>query len=149
MEAFDHFWLSRYPRPRYVGFDNGGEFKKEFLATCANYGITEKPTTTYNPQANGILERVHLVLGNMLRTLKIEKEALERDDPWSPFLSSAAWAIRSTYHMTLEATPGQLVFGCDMLCAIAFKLNWERICQNKQELIDNNKANENMTHIDL
>jgi hypothetical protein len=25
MNTFDDVWLSRYPRPEYIGFDNGGE----------------------------------------------------------------------------------------------------------------------------
>jgi hypothetical protein len=25
MNTFDDIWLSRYPRPEYIGFDNGGE----------------------------------------------------------------------------------------------------------------------------
>jgi hypothetical protein len=30
MNTFDEIWLSRYPRPEYIGFDNGGEYKKLF-----------------------------------------------------------------------------------------------------------------------
>jgi hypothetical protein len=60
---------------------------------------------------NGIIERVHQVLGNALRTFELEKKELNTNDPWGPFLSAAAWAIRSTVHTTLDATPGQLGFG--------------------------------------
>eukprot|EP00957_Ditylum_brightwellii_P108798 8299385-Ditylum_brightwellii.AAC.1 len=37
------------------------------------------------------------------------------DDPWGEVLASIAWAIRITYHTMLGATPGQLVYGHDML----------------------------------
>jgi hypothetical protein len=30
MNTFDDVWLSRYPRPEYIGFDNGGEYKNVF-----------------------------------------------------------------------------------------------------------------------
>ena len=30
-QIFNNTWLSRYPRPRKVIFDNGNEFKKDFL----------------------------------------------------------------------------------------------------------------------
>ncbi len=65
-------WLSRYPRCRYIKYDNGSEFKLHFehLCLCDSYGIKRKPTTVKNPQANAILERVHQVLGQMLRTLE-------------------------------------------------------------------------------
>ena len=35
-------------------------------------------------------------------------------------LGSVAWAICSTHHTTLQATPGQLVFGRDMLLNLKF-----------------------------
>ena len=37
----------------------GSEFKAQFLETCTNYGVKAKVTTSHNPQANGIIERVH------------------------------------------------------------------------------------------
>jgi hypothetical protein len=44
--------------------------------------------------------------------------------PADHFLSSAAYAIRSTFHTTLKATPGQLVFGRDMVLPINFIADW-------------------------
>ena len=55
--AFDNTWLSRYPRPKYLGFDNGGENKGLFKVMMENYGLKRKPTTAYNPQGNGVCER--------------------------------------------------------------------------------------------
>jgi hypothetical protein len=49
---------------------------------------------------------------------------LDNKDPWGPFLSSDAYAIRSTFHTTLKATPGQLVFGKDMVLPISFMADW-------------------------
>ena len=65
------------------------------------------------------------------------------DEPWDNILSSVAWATRSTYHTTLEATPGQLVFGRDMLLPIAFRANWAHIKNKKQMLINKNNQREN------
>jgi hypothetical protein len=36
------------------------------------------------------------------------------------FLDNATWAIRSTYHTVLKASPGAAIFGCDMLFDIPF-----------------------------
>ena len=124
MSAFDDTWLARYPRPQIIGYDNGNEFKNVFSEMCLNYGIKGKPSTTYNPQSNGIIERVHQVLGDSLCTFELEKQELDSNDPWSPFLSSVAYAIRSTYHTTLEATPAQVVYVCDMLLPIKFRTDW-------------------------
>ena len=37
------------------------------------YGIIVKKATTANPQANSILERVHKVIGNMIRTFNLQQ----------------------------------------------------------------------------
>jgi transposase InsO family protein len=58
-DLFHNTWLARYPRPQFTVFDNGGEFKREFKQMCENYGIKAKPTTSHNPQANAIIERIH------------------------------------------------------------------------------------------
>ncbi len=48
-------WLCRYPRCRYLIYNNGSEFKFHFEHLCDSYGIKHKPTTVRNPQANAIL----------------------------------------------------------------------------------------------
>jgi len=144
---FDSYWLARYPRPQECGYDNGSEFKYLFKELCKNFGISSKTTTSYNPQGNSIIERVHQVLGDTLRTFELEKEELSDKDPFEPFLSAVAYAIRSTYHTTMEATPGQLVFGRDMVLPIAFRADWARIAQRKQERINENNLRENRTRL--
>jgi hypothetical protein len=49
-DLFHNTWLARYPRPQFVVFDNGCEFKREFKQICIkdNYGIKAKPTTSHN-----------------------------------------------------------------------------------------------------
>jgi len=108
-----------------------------------NFGLTQKPTTEYNPQGNSIVERVHQVVNNMIRTFEIEERELPEDNPFEPILSAVAYAIRSTYHTTLQASPGQLVFGRDMLLPVEFKANWAEIALRKQQIIAKSNAREN------
>ena len=145
--AFDSCWLARYPRPVEIGYDNGSEFKWYFAELCANMGITPKISTEYNPQSNAIIERVHQVLGNALRTFELEKRELEDKEPFEPFLTATAYAIRSTYHTTLKATPGQLVFGRDMILPVLFKANWASIALRKQARINKSNTQENRKRI--
>lgn len=147
MKAFDDVWLARYPRPQYLGYDNGNEYKKYFEEMRKNYAMKRKLSLEYNPQSNGIIERVHQVLGDMLRTFELEKQELNENDPWSEFLSAAAYAIRSTYHTTLEATPAQLVFGRDMLLPVKIEADWARINNKRQQEINRNNARENRSRI--
>ena len=83
----------------------------------------------------------------MLRSFNLEKENLEEDNPFDHFLQSTAWAIRSTYHTTLQATPCQLVFGRDMIHNIACKANWNRIQKRKQDLINKSNNKENKSQV--
>ena len=45
--------------------------------------------------------------------------------------------------LPFKNTPGQLVFGRDMILNIKHKANWEFICQRKQSVIDQNNQAEN------
>jgi hypothetical protein len=40
---------------------------------CENLGLTCRPTTSCNPQENSNIERIHQVMGNMLRAFDLEK----------------------------------------------------------------------------
>ena len=57
------------------------------------------------------------------------------------------WAIRSTHHTTNKASPGQLVFGRDMLFNIPYVPNWENIRAQKQLLTNKNAITENKKRI--
>jgi hypothetical protein len=127
MSTFDDIWLSRYPRHEYIGFDNGGEYKNIFEELVNYDGIKKKNSAPFNPQSNGIIERVHLTLNDSLRTAEIDCREMDEKDHWGPFLASAAYAIRSIFHTTLKATPGQFVFGRDMVLAIKFMADWGQL----------------------
>ena len=112
-----------------------------------NYGLIRKPSTEYNPQSNGIIERVHQVLGNALRNFVIENRELDEQNPWDEFLQSAAFAIRSTHHTTLGASPAQLVFNRDMFLPVQFMADWTQIRIKRQKLIHKSNDRENKSRI--
>ena len=146
--VLDSYWLARYPRPREIGYDNGSEFKKYFAELCDNMGLKKKPSLEYNPQSNAIIERVHQVLGDQLRTFELEERDLTpQERTFEPFLTACAYALRSTYHTTLGATPGQLVFGRDMILPVKFKADWALIAQRKQDQINRSNRQENRKRV--
>ena len=83
----------------------------------------------------------------MLRTFSMQEQNFDKENPWTGFLQSVAWAVRATLHTTLDATPGELVFGRDMIFGIEFKANWARIRERKQKLINDANKRENATRI--
>lgn len=129
-------WLSRYPRPEKLIFDNGTECKKDFCHIFDNYGVKHRPTTIKKTQANSILEHVHQVLGNMLHTKNLAEIDFDLEDTWDTVLSSVAYVIRSTHHSTLGASPAQLVFRRDMVIPMQYVAEWDIICKRKQQKID-------------
>jgi Integrase zinc binding domain/RNase H-like domain found in reverse transcriptase len=142
-------WLARYPWPTQMTFDRGSEFiGQDFQEMIKEtYGIKPKPITVRNPQANAIVERVHQVIGNIIRTFELENNYLDEDDPWMGILSATAFAVRSTFHTTLRSTPGQLVFGRDMILNVKHEANWEYIRERKQAIIEKNNLAENAKRI--
>eukprot|EP00957_Ditylum_brightwellii_P029384 2221179-Ditylum_brightwellii.AAC.1 len=67
--AFDVRWLCRFLHPEEVVHDNGREFVGfEFQELLVSYGIKAMLMTVCNPQSNSPIERMHLVMGDILRT---------------------------------------------------------------------------------
>ena len=141
-------WLTRYPWPEQIQFDRGSEFLAEFAKMVKNdYGIKRKPITRRNPQANAVIERIHQTIGNVIRTFQVQEAYLDEDDPWSGILAATMFAVRATYHTTLQATPAQLVFGRDAILNIQFEANWNFIRERKQKIIKKNNERENARRI--
>jgi len=141
-------WLTRYPWPNQIVFDRGKEFMGEFARMVENdYGIKRKPTTTRNPQANSIIERIHQTIGNMIRSFQIGQIEINEEDPWTGVLAATMFATRATYHTTTQATPAQLVFGRDAILNIKFDANWRLIRERKQRAINTNNQKENKKRI--
>ena len=100
----------------------------------ANLNFTSMPYAIHcvkNPQANAILERIHAVLMNMLRTSEMNMADSVKPSDIDVFLTDAAWAIRSTYHAVLKASPGAAIFGRDMLFDIPFIADWKKIGEHR------------------
>ena len=142
---FNNSWLSRYPYPKRIIYDNGVEFKNDFKPLLKTYGIKPKRIKVKNPQANAVLDRVHQIVGDMLCTKDLEVYPFNIEDPWTEILSSVAWAINGSYHKTKEAIPGESVYGRDMIFHDTFKANWQAIHMRKASDTLLNTASENRT----
>jgi hypothetical protein len=124
------------------------EVKLHFETLCDSYGIKRKPTTIKNPQVNAICERVHQVLGTMMRTSELDMADSVEPSDIDTFIDNAAWAICSTYHKVLKASPGAAIFGQDMLFNIPFVADWRQIGDYKQHQSDRSNKRENNKHVD-
>jgi len=64
------------------------------------------------------------------------------------FIDNAVWAICSTYHTVLKASPGAAIFRRDMLLNIPFVADWHKIGDYRQSQTDRSSIRENNKHVD-
>jgi hypothetical protein len=63
-------------------------------------------------------------------------------------LASVAFALRATYHTSMQASPAQMVFGCDMIFPMMYVANWHHQRNNQLQQMQRDAARENANRID-
>ena len=116
--TFENGWLSRYPRPMRCIHDDGAEFKGAFITMLQHNNIKNVKTTVKNPQSNAICERMHLTVGNVLRTLmhvNPPQDMLQASDLIDTALATTMHAVRTSASHALDYfSPGAAVFHRNM-----------------------------------
>ena len=83
-----------------------------------------------------IIESVHQVVCDMLYTHDLNEYVFDEIHPWGSMLQDVAYSISTTHHTTIKVSPGQLVFGRDILFSIPYTPTWENItAQKRKEII--------------
>ena len=83
----------------------------------------------------------------MLVTKDLDNKLFDYLDPLGENLASIAWAIRAFYHRTIMNTPGQAVFGRDMLFNLASVIEWRVVTATKQRQVDIDNVRENTKRV--
>ena len=86
--------------------------------------------------SNAVLEWIHQVIGNLVRTCNITQYCIDKDDPWSRISAAAEFEIISTTDRIKVYGPGQLIFGRDMILPIKNTVDWELMRQQNQTQIN-------------
>jgi hypothetical protein len=84
----------------------------------------------------------------MLHTSKLDMAETITTDNVDVFLDNAAWAICSTHHTVLKASPGAAMFGHNMLFDIPFIADWNKIGDYRQHQTNLNTARKNSKQVD-
>lgn len=99
-------WIALFGMPETIVSDRGGQFESELWnAVIEILGIKHNRTTSYHPQSNGMIERVHRSLKDSLRCL------ISDDHAWLPALPVALLRLRSTLKPDIGFSPSQMAFG--------------------------------------
>ena len=149
---FENAWLSRYPCPNRCVHDQGNEFiGRAFQQVCTEHSIKSVPTTVKNPSANGLCERMHKTILDILRvymrtaTINCHDDAKEvMDDA----LATMMHATRCAVNHTMQNSPGEIVYGRDMFLDIPVIADLEAIQQRRQLLINQNLVRMNRKRFD-
>jgi hypothetical protein len=106
-------------------------------------------TTVKNPQANGILECTHQVIGNLLRSSHLIAQDLDTVSAQQELLMPGLWAINTAFHTTLKASTAQLAFSRNMILPTSFATNWYAINSRKQAQLQSATNAKNRKRIPL
>ncbi|XP_046399957.1 uncharacterized protein LOC124166472 [Ischnura elegans] len=108
--AFVEGVIVRHGAPRQLLTDRGANFTSALMReVCRILGIRKLQTTAYHPACNGLVERSHRTLMDVLSHFVSENQ---RDwDEWLPF---AMLAYRSSPHTSTGETPFYLLHGRDI-----------------------------------
>ena len=147
-KKFSQTWLTRYPWPMKCIHDNGGEFTGwEFQDLLEQCNIEDTPTTSRNPTANAICERMYQTVGNVLRTLVHKnrpQNSTRAGELVDEALSIAQHALRCAVHTTLGSSPGALVFNRDMFLNIPLMADWQLLNKKREHLVNENLRRANL-----
>ncbi|KAI5718458.1 hypothetical protein M8J77_021475 [Diaphorina citri] len=97
-------WIARFGLPKTITSDQGRQFESQiFRELCQLFGIKHVHTTSYHPQANGILERWHRTLKTSLKCHLTEN--------WTEKLPTVLLGLRTSIIPDINMSPAELVYG--------------------------------------
>ena len=102
-------WISRFGLPTDITADRGRQFTSDLWKQMGSMlGMKMNNTTSYHPQANGLVERLH-------RQLKASIMARSKDiNNWMDHLPIAMLGTRTAWRTELDCSPAELVYGMSL-----------------------------------
>jgi transposase InsO family protein len=102
--------ITQYGAPKTLLTDRGATFTSALMKhVCKLLQIRKIQTSSYHAQANGICERMHKLLIDMISHF-VNNDARN----WDRYVPYAVMAYRATPHSTVKYSPYYLVYGKDL-----------------------------------
>ena len=112
--AFITGWVARYGVPAELHSDRGTNFCSSFWrAFCDVLGVKHSTTTSYHPESNGMIERVHRRLKDALRARQVGAD-------WLAHLPWVLLGIRTAPREISGTSAAQAVFGSSLFLPADF-----------------------------
>jgi cleavage and polyadenylation specificity factor subunit 1 len=103
-KAFVSGWIARFGVPSTITTDRGRQFESQLWKELSNLlGCDRIRTTSYNPRANGMIERFH-------RTLKAALKASENIN-WIDSLPIIMLGLRTSIKEDISCSAAELLYG--------------------------------------
>lgn len=103
INALLHHWITNFGVPKIITTDRGSAFTSHIFKEWTNaLNIKHVLTTSYNPQANGLVERVHRRIKDYFRT---NRQGWANQLPW------IVLNIRNSRGADADFTPNEAVMG--------------------------------------
>ena len=83
----------------------------------------------------------------MLATKDLDNKVFDYIYPWGETLAYIAWVIRASYFRNITATPGQAVFGRDILFNLTSVLDWKVVTAAKQRQVEIDNVRKNARRV--
>ena len=101
-------WVARYGVPDTIVTDQGRQFTSELWADLSTtLGISRARTTSYHPQANGMIERQHRTLKDRL----IARDCTSGSGGWMEHLPFVLLGLSSSIRQDAACSPADLLYG--------------------------------------
>lgn len=103
-------FISRHGIMEILYTDRGSNFMSEAIQeVCKTLGIKKQQTVSYNPQGNGVVEKLNATLINSLSHL-VNKNQTD----WCEHIPMALFAHRTNCHTALQDSPAFVTYGRDL-----------------------------------
>lgn len=103
-KAFVSNWIARYGVPAKITTDRGRQFESNlFRELNSVLGTEHIRTTSYHPQANGLVERFHRQMKAAIRC--------HANEEWTKVLPIILMGLRAAWREDLQATAAEMLYG--------------------------------------
>ena len=113
----------------------------------ARYLRYHRKTYNYKKIENpSFVEKIHLVIADCIRAMYLPSCPHDNTTPHA-VLQAVASGLRSTFRTLLQAFPGQITFGRDIIINATYLADWQAIKQQKHQSTCYNNARENRSRL--